>query len=543
MSKSSKDMTAPPDLAQEHATGPVRLSIPVYQNHLPPCNKACPAGENIQAWLALSQAGKYKEAWQSLVKNNPFPAVSGRICYHDCETACNRTEMDSAVNIHAVERFLGDKALEEDWSFQRPINTSGKRIMVVGAGPCGLAAAYHLTLMGHRVEIFEAGPVAGGMMQFGIPAYRLPRSVLEAEVWRIERLGVDIHLNYPIADLASEQSQGDFDAVLLATGARLSNRVDIPGCDTQKIIHAIGYLNDVASHQPVKLGRRVAIYGGGNTAMDAARTARRLGADETMIIYRNDREHMAAHDFEAEEALNEDIKIHWLRRIREVNADEIKVEVMEIGADGIPVPTGEVELLEADTLIMAIGQNVDSAFLKSIADIRVLNDGSIEVDNQFMTGKAGIFAGGDMVPGERSATHAFGHGKRAARCIDAWLRQQTYVSENQSTVTTFADLRLAYRSDAPGKLQDEEPIANRVNNFQEIVHSLTESEALFESRRCFSCGNCFECDGCMAACPQKVIDKVGVNCGYTINYSMCTGCAVCVEQCPASAMEMTSEQS
>lgn len=541
MTISSRDMTAPPNLGREHATGPVRLSIPIYKNHLPPCNSACPTGENIQAWLALSQAGKYKDAWLSLVKNNPFPAVSGRICYHNCETACNRVEMDSAVNIHAVERFLGDRAIEENWSFQRPINATGKRIMIVGAGPCGLAAAYHLTLIGHHVEVFEAGPIAGGMMHFGIPAYRLPRDILDAEVLRIEKLGAEIHLNHAVEDLAKQKNDGKFDAVLLATGAHLSKRIDIPGSDAEKILDAISYLGKVASNQPIKIGRRVAVYGGGNTAMDVARTAKRLGASETMIIYRNDREHLAAHDFEAEEALNEDIKIHWLRRIREMNAKEIKVEVMKIGEDGKPIPTGEIETLKADTLIMAIGQNVDSSFLKNIPEIIVRDDGSIEVDLQFMTGKEGIFAGGDMVPGERSATHAFGHGKRAARCIDAWLRGKEYVGKEKSRVTLFEDLRLAYRSFAPGKKQSDEPKEKRIDNFKEIVHGLSEDEALFESRRCLSCGNCFECDGCMAACPQRAIEKVGVNLGYRINLDICTGCAVCVEQCPASSMEMTNE--
>ena len=229
MGSKPSDMTRPADLIKHgKGTGPVRDQRPVYQDLLPPCNNACPAGENIQAWLALAQAGQYEHAWQELMRDNPMPAVHGRVCYHPCESQCNRKQVDSPVSIHAVERFLGDLALSENWKIKPDAPPSGKRVAVVGAGPSGLSAAYHLTRLGHEVEIFEAGPLAGGMMHFGIPAYRLPRQELSLEIRRIEEMGVKICLNHKVHDVLAEQEAGRFDAVFIAIGAHLSKRVEMP---------------------------------------------------------------------------------------------------------------------------------------------------------------------------------------------------------------------------------------------------------------------------------------------------------------------------
>jgi NADPH-dependent glutamate synthase beta subunit-like oxidoreductase len=246
-----------------------------------------------------------------------MPSVHGRVCYHPCEGACNRNELNAPVSIHAVERFLGDMAAVLGWTPGIDAVPSGKRVLVVGAGPAGLSAAYHLTRLGHTVEIHEAGPVPGGMMQFGIPAYRLPRGDLMKEIARIERMGVRIVLNRRVEDLAAEKQAGRFDAVFVAIGADVSKHVEIPARDAGRTLDAVSYLHSVASGTPSLLGRRVIVYGGGNTAMDAARTARRLGADEAMIVYRRDREHMPAHSFEADEAIEEGIKIKWLTTIKD----------------------------------------------------------------------------------------------------------------------------------------------------------------------------------------------------------------------------------
>ena len=371
MKRTPNDLTPEPDLRHELGTGPQRARRPVYVDLLPPCNKACPAGENIQAWLELARAGEYQSAWRTLVEENPLPATHGRVCYHPCEDACNRAQLDEAVSIHTVERFLGDRATEAGWRLKPRRPPTGRRVLIIGAGPSGLSAAYHLARLGHAVEIHDAGPVAGGMLQFGIPAYRLPRGDLAAEIRRIEEVGVRIVLDHRVTDVIAEQQAGGFDAVFVAIGAHVSKHVDIPARDAAHILDALTYLEQAAADEAPRLGRRVVVYGGGNTAMDAARTARRLGADEALIVYRRDRAHMPAHAFEADEALSEGVKISWLTTIREIAGPELQVEEMELDADGRPQPTGRLETLRSDALVLALGQDTDSGFLHGVAGIQV----------------------------------------------------------------------------------------------------------------------------------------------------------------------------
>jgi NADPH-dependent glutamate synthase beta subunit-like oxidoreductase len=534
-------MTRPLDLTHEKRNvGPQRIQRPIYADLLPTCNNACPAGENIQAWLAHAQAGRFKEAWQSLTENNPMPAIHGRVCYHPCESACNRGKLDSSVSIHAVERFLGDLALQENWQFEITAQPTGKRVLIVGAGPSGLSAAYHLARLGHEVEIHEAGPMAGGMMHFGIPSYRLPRDVLDAEAKRIENMGVKIVLNHRVDDLLAEKREGDFDAIFVAVGAHISKRTDIPSRDAGKMLDAISFLKDVETGNAPKLGRRVAIYGGGNTAMDAARVAKRLGY-EPLIIYRRDRAHMPAHEFEADEALEEGVKIHWLRTIKNIEENQFTVEVMEVDDKGRPRPTGQFETLEADALIMALGQDVDTSFMQKVPGVQFKADGVVMVDDQMMTGSPGLFAGGDMVPSDRTVTIGVGHGKKAARHIDAWLRGESYVRPPKHDLATFDKLHVWYYTDAAQRPQGHLDMKIRQSSFEEVVAGLGAKEAVYEAKRCLSCGNCYECDGCFGACPEDAVIKLGPGKRYRYNYDLCTGCAVCFEQCPCHAIEMIPE--
>ncbi|WP_429152357.1 NAD(P)-binding protein [Aeromonas hydrophila] len=534
------DMTPQPDLSQKTGTGPVRTRLPVWRPALPPCNYACPAGENIQAWLALAEAGRFEAAWQRLIEENPLPAVHGRVCYHPCETACNRAQVDDAVSIHAIERFLGDEALARGWQPAPPAPASGKKVLVIGAGPSGLSCAWHLNRLGHQVEIREAGPLAGGMLRFGIPAYRLPREMLDREVARIVAAGVTLTLNHKVEDVLKARDEGGFDAVFMAIGAHLAKRVDIPAREAGKILDAVSFLEQASLAEekglpPPKLGRRVAIYGGGNTAMDAARTARRLGVEEAMIIYRRDRDHMPAHAFEADEAEEEGIKINWLRTIRQLDSTNIEVEVMALDAEGKPVPTGQFETLEADSLILALGQEVDLSVLESIPGVRVNKEGVVQVGENLMTDVPGLFAGGDMVPSERTVTIATGHGKKAARHMDAWLRGRLYHKPLSYPLVGPEQLQLWFQTHAPASSQPVKPPSAR-DDFGEIIGGLDETAARYEAARCYSCGNCFECDGCYGSCPEQAIAKLGPGLGYQVDAELCTGCGACHDQCPCHAI-------
>jgi NADPH-dependent glutamate synthase beta subunit-like oxidoreductase len=513
---------------------------PMYIDRLPPCNNACPAGENVQSWLAEAQAGRYRQAWEVIVRDNPFPAVHGRVCYHPCEDSCNRKDVDGAVSIHAVERFIGDLALEERWTIQPDLPASGRRVLVVGAGPSGLSAAWHLALLGHSVVIRDAGPVAGGMMHFGIPRYRLPREVLYAEIARIKQLGVEIVLNHRVDDLLAEKAGGQFDAVFLAVGAHLSKRHDIPARDAGRIYDALHFLEETEFGAELKLGRRVAVYGGGNTAMDAARTARRLGA-EPLIIYRRTREQMPAHDFEADEAIEEGVAIHWLRTIKQIDGTTITVEVMKLDDTGFPRPTGAVETLEADSLILALGQDTDTTFLQTVPGIHFHKDGTVVVGADMQTGCAGVFAGGDMVPFDRTVTTAVGHGKKAARNIDAWLRGQSYEVPPKHEPVSVDMLRLWYHARTEQQRQPGIDLDRRRQTFVEVLGGLDPAAARYEAQRCLSCGNCFECDGCYSACPEKAVIKLGAGLRYRYDFDTCTGCAICYDQCPCGAITMVPE--
>nr|WP_298445360.1 NAD(P)-binding protein [Ferrimicrobium sp.] len=537
------DVTPLPDLSRGRSlTGPSRSRRPIYLDLLPPCNVACPAGENIQSWLAHIDAGQFEQAWRQLVLDNPFPSIHGRVCYHPCETSCNRAELDSAISIHAVERFLGDSALENGWEFPRPSQRTGKRVLIIGAGPSGLSAAYHLARRGHEVEIHDAGAEPGGMMRYGIPAYRLPRAVLTAELERISSLGVRIVGDHKVLDLEEERHEGGFDAVFVAVGAHLSKRVDIPARDAGRILDAVSFLEDVATGEPPVIGRRVAIYGAGNTAMDAARTARRLGADEAMIVYRRTRAQMPAHEEEASDAEQEGVRINWLRTITAFDGPELTVEAMEIDDQGVPHPTGRFEHLAADTLILALGQETESGFLRSIPGVEFSSDGTVKVSDSMMTGHPGIFAGGDAVPAERTVTVGVGHGKKAAQHIDGWLARQQKEDQPKQRTATFDTLHLWYFGATQRRAQAELAPDERVTDFSEVVAGLSAEEASYEAARCLSCGNCFECDGCLGACPEDAVIKLGVGQRYRFDYDRCTGCGTCFEQCPVHAIEMIPEE-
>lgn len=536
-------ITLEPGSSLINHTGSWRTSKPVYVDRLPPCNAGCPAGENIQAWLYLVEEGKYESAWRKLTEDNPFPAIHGRVCYHPCESACNRAKLDQSVSIHAVERFLGDLAIKNGW-MPKMAPPSGKRVLVIGSGPCGLSGAYHLARLGHAVVVHDAGEKPGGMMRYGIPKYRLPRDVLDAEISRLFQMGVEFVQNSRIDDLQKLLEKDKFDAVFIAVGAGLSKKVELPAVHAAKVMDALAVLKDIEDHpeNPPQLGRRVAVYGGGNTAMDVARTAVRLGAEEVVIVYRRDRKRMPAHAFEVTEAEEEGVRLKWLSTITDVGQGTIKIEKMKLNEKGWPEPTGEFEELDADSVILAIGQDADTGFLRNVPGLVFSSDGSLEVDDQQMTGRPGIFAGGDATPGSRTVTRGVGNGKKAARCIDAYLRGQKYVPAPKHKMAGLDVLNTWYYTDAPKHVQERINQFRRWLSFDEVNRGLNEEAALHESRRCLSCGNCFECDNCYGVCPDNAVIKLGPGNRFRFNYDYCKGCGLCAEECPCGAIEMVDEE-
>jgi NADPH-dependent glutamate synthase beta subunit-like oxidoreductase len=524
-------------------TGSWRTERPVYVHRLPPCNNACPAGEDIQRWLYEAEEGGagYERAWRKLMEDNPFPAVMGRVCYRPCEAVCNRAQLDEAVGINSVERFLGDEAIRAGWKVEVEAPPSGKRVLVVGAGPSGLSAAYHLARLGHSVTVRDAGPKPGGMMRFGIPTYRLPRGILDAEIQRIVDLGVELELETKVTDVVEAMEEGGFDAAFVAVGAHLGKRAYIPAGDTARIVDAVSLLRSMEGEERPLLGRRVAVYGGGNTAMDAARTAKRLGAEEAIVVYRRTRDRMPAHDVEVEEALEEGVLVKWLSTIKHADEGKLVLERMELDESGFPQPTGELEELEADSLVLALGQETDLSLLDGVPGLEI-EDGVVKVGPTMMTGYPGLFCGGDMVPAERTVTVAIGHGKKAARSIDAWLRGGEYAPAAKHELADAAFLNTWYYADAPRTVQPKLELARRHSTFDEVTGGLTEDTALYEARRCLSCGNCFSCDNCYGVCPDNAVIKLDdPDEPYAFDLDYCKGCGICAAECPCGAIVMVPE--
>jgi len=535
-------ITLDPGSSLANKTGSWRTERPVYVQRLPPCNAQCPAGEDIQGWLFHAESGNYEAAWRHLTRDNPFPATMGRVCYHTCESACNRVQVDEAVGINSVERFLGDQAIAQGWAFEPPATETGKHVLVVGAGPSGMSAAYHLRRRGHAVTVMEAGPLMGGMMRFGIPKYRLPRMVLDAEMQRIVAMGVTVRLNAKVSNVTQTMQADGFDAAFLAVGAHIAKRAHIPAKDTAHILDAVSVLRSMEGEEKPLLGRKVVVYGGGNTAIDVARTARRMGATEALIVYRRTREKMPAHDMEVEEALQEGVMVKWLSTIKNVGDGILTVEKMVMDAQGQVQPTGEFETLQADSLVLALGQDVDLSLLDGVPGLTV-HDGVVQVDTSMMTGYPGLFAGGDMVPAERNVTVAVGHGKKAASHIDAWLRSETIAITPKHAPASADRINPWYYSDAPKTVRPQLDLARRTSSFDEVQGGLTADNALFEARRCMSCGNCFECDNCYGVCPDNAVIKLGTGKGFAFNLDYCKGCGICVAECPCGAIDMVAEES
>lgn len=525
-----------PATSLDNKTGSWKTMCPEYIDRLPPCNVTCPAGENIQKWLSLAQEGKIHEAWNTITQNNPFPAIMGRVCYHTCEKTCNRGQFDGSVNINLIERSIGDIGIENKWHFEKPEISTGKRILVIGAGPSGLTAAYFLRKIGHDVTIYETQVKPGGMMRYGVPRFRLPSNVMDAEINRITNIGVKLVCDKKVDHLRTEIP--NFDAIFISIGAYRAAKTDVEIKNKPCILDAVDMfrkLEDDVKNLP-NLGKTVLVYGGGNTAIDAARTALRLGAENVKIIYRRTINNMPAHDTEIQDALSEGIEILCLRSIGLIDGKKVLINKMNYDEEcDILSNSGETEILQADSVIFAIGQSVDEGILDGVDGIVVSEKGVIEIDKNMMTGAAGIFAGGDVVPCKRTVTNAIGHGKKAAKCIDAYLRCAEIVANKKPEVATFKKLNTAYFE----KNARNEASSLGEISFEEKNISLSDKEIISESQRCFSCGNCFHCDNCYGYCPDNAVIKHPDG-TLEFNYDYCKGCGICASECPCGAIKMVS---
>jgi 2-oxoacid:acceptor oxidoreductase delta subunit (pyruvate/2-ketoisovalerate family) len=557
-------------------TGSWKYIKPIYRDRVAPCNEGCPVGIDIEGYMNLLRQGRRQDALDLLLRENPMPAVTGRVCYHPCENACNRRQYDEAVGIRDVERMLGDLALAEPPTPK--VDTRAGKVAIIGSGPAGLACAYHLARLGYAATVFEAAPEAGGILRLGIPDYRLPAAILQGEIDRIKKMGVEIRCGVKVgADLAWEELDG-YDAVFLATGAHHSRQLGLDGEEAEGIQSGLSFLRRVSLGENPDVGRQVLVLGGGNTAMDCARTALRRGA-QVEVLYRRTRAEMPAIDEEIEDAQREGIKLSFLvapKGIRIENGkvtglDCVRMRLGDPDASGRrrPVPVENSDFFVAgDMVLTAIGEVIDPASLP--AAIKTDN-GAVPV-SPLGAATTRFFAGGDLVAQPRTVAHALGAGKRAALGIDHALRKAAgediaevpvddlrfgglgNVSmtrwreddpvvrhDSVNEVARFEDLNMDHFPRRPRHHGEQLAPDLCRQDFTEVLAGLPLDAAMAEAKRCFNCGVCNTCELCLIFCPDLAITLRADGEGFDINYDYCKGCGVCNAECPRGAMDMTRE--
>jgi len=553
-------------------TGSWKFAEPLFVDRISPCNQQCPAGEDITGYMYLASQGRFEEAWKLITEENPFPAIMGRVCFHTCEEQCNRKDHDQAVSIHTVERFIGDYGLSHGLKIDVTEPQKDKKIAVVGAGPGGLSAAFHVRKRGYHVTIFDRDQKPGGLMRYGIPAYRLPKDILDAEIGRLSEMGIEFKMGITIGkDITWDALNTQFDAVFVAVGAYEETGLRIEGLNKQGIFEALEFLREINLDKKSKIGKNMAVIGGGNSAIDCARVSRRLGAEVT-IVYRRGEEEMPAHPEEIAMAKEEGVGFLFLATPTEVYGQDgisgIKVEKMALGevddsGRRRPMPTGETFDIDCDGMIIAIGEGT---MVDDLPPFISHKKGVVETDQMGQTTESTLFAGGDIIDIPHTVTHAIGSGKRAAIAIDQFLEEvkgekksldqfrwggkgnisvgrmkgtTLFLRRNPSLeVIDYKDMNPFYFDHRQGMKIDRIPTKERLKGFQEVITSPSEQKTVSEARRCFMCGSCTECGNCYIFCPESAIKSDPEGYGYIPDMDYCKGCGICVNECPRGAMEM-----
>jgi NADPH-dependent glutamate synthase beta subunit-like oxidoreductase/Pyruvate/2-oxoacid:ferredoxin oxidoreductase delta subunit len=524
-------------IALVNKTGSWRYVKPVHEEKMPPCNNACPAGNDIQGFIKLIREEKLLDAWRLIKKTSPLPGVCGRVCPHPCEKECNRGKYDEAMSIHVLERLVADYAISQKATEKSKLASKKEKIAVVGSGPAGLSCAHFLAQEGYQVTVFEALPEFGGMLRVGIPKYRLPRKILDKEIADIEALGVTFKTNAKIKDINELK---EYDAVFIATGAHVSRKLDVPGEDAAGVISGTEFLRQLNLNGKSKIGKNVIVVGGGNTAMDAARSAIRLGSKAT-IVYRRTRDEMPAVEDEIEAVGKEGIEIVYLAaptkiiaqdgKIKEVECVRMKLGAPDASGRKRPVPIeGSTFKIKADTVITAIGEASDLSLLPK--DVKLVEKGIKAKGMQ-------IFGGGDAVTGAGRVVDAIASGRRAARYIGNALSGTPVEEKQAKELAKYEEINIAYFPQQAAARMPELSAAKRTENFSEINRGIPVEKGVREAKRCFSCGVCRECNNCLYFCPDICVSlKDGK---YEFDYDYCKGCGICSHECCAGVICMVQE--
>ena len=532
-------------------TGNFRFYRPVYRDKTPPCNFACPTGEQIQRYLDFVKHERYLEGYLTILEDNPMPSVTGRVCYHPCEGACNRKDHDEPIGIRNVERFLGDfgLALAEDPLAGTVPALNGKHVAVVGSGPGGLACAYHLRRLGYRVTILEALSRPGGMLRGGIPHWHLPEDILDAEIAKIERLGdIEIRCDTRVGVDVSWDELEAFDACFLSLGQDVGRKLPVEGNDLRGVVGALEFLREAGFGRPVKTGKHVLVLGGGNTASDAARSALRLGAEEVTIVSLESPDELLIVPEDLEQGREEGVAFATNRAVtRILGEDGVVTGAVLAEAALATTPDGQVRPdvkdgteyeVACDTVMIAIGQVQSLDWVPE----RLRAGGVLRTDEAGRV-EGNVFAGGDVVRGPAMVVDALGDGKRAAQRIDQALRGVEPAPSEPVEVMPYDRLNTAYFRLAPRTQEPMTPAAERVTGQRvEVTLAYSEQQAVAEADRCMSCGVCNGCDNCYIVCPDvSVMRDARENGHYSIRTKYCKGCLVCVQECPTGALEKAPE--